>query len=57
MLDAANFVQIVETRQGTQISCPEEIAYLKGWISKSELDALAQPLLKSQYGQYLKKIR
>jgi glucose-1-phosphate thymidylyltransferase len=56
MSDAANFIQIIETRQGIQISCPEEIAYLNHWITKEEVEALAKPLLKSNYGQYLVKI-
>jgi glucose-1-phosphate thymidylyltransferase len=56
MLDAANFVQIVETRQGTQICCPEEIAYLNWRISKAELAESLQPLMKSNYGQYLSKL-
>lgn len=53
LLEAANFVRIVEERQGLKISCPEEIAYRMGWISADQLEALAQPLLKSGYGEYL----
>ncbi|GHW02786.1 glucose-1-phosphate thymidylyltransferase [candidate division SR1 bacterium] len=53
MLDASNFVQIVQTRQGIQICCPEEIAFRQGWISRDEVSELAKPLLKSNYGFYL----
>lgn len=53
LLDAANFVRIVEERQGQKIACPEEIAYRLGYINAGELAALAQPLLKSGYGEYL----
>jgi len=53
LLDAANFVRIVEDRQGQKIACPEEIAYRLGYINAGELAALAQPLLKSGYGEYL----
>ncbi|HHX60836.1 MAG TPA: glucose-1-phosphate thymidylyltransferase RfbA [Epulopiscium sp.] len=53
MLDASNFVAAVQKRQGTYISCIEEIAYRNGWIDKSQLTKLAEPLLKTDYGQYL----
>jgi glucose-1-phosphate thymidylyltransferase len=53
MLQAAQFVQTIEARQGLKIACPEEIAYRKGWISSRELEALAAPLAKNSYGQYL----
>ncbi|MDC0174131.1 glucose-1-phosphate thymidylyltransferase RfbA [Pseudomonadales bacterium] len=53
LLDAANFVRIVEERRGQKIACPEEIAYRLGYIDAGELAALAQPLLKSGYGEYL----
>ena len=53
LLDAANFVRIVEERQGQKIACPEEIAYRLGYIDGAQLQALAQPLLKSGYGEYL----
>ena len=53
LLDAANFVRIVEERQGQKIACPEEIAYRLGYLDAGELAALAQPLLKSGYGEYL----
>ncbi len=53
LLDASNFIQTIETRQGLKVACIEEIAYEMGYISKAELIDLAQPLLKNQYGQYL----
>ncbi len=56
LLDAANFVRIVEQRQGLRISCPEEIAYRMGYISATELELLAAPLVKSGYGEYLLNI-
>ena len=54
LLDAANFIRVVEERQGLKICCPEEVAYRKGYISAEELLALAKPLEKSGYGLYLK---
>lgn len=56
LLDAANYVEAVQTRQGLFVSCLEEIAYRKGYINKEQLLELAQPLLKTEYGQYLVKI-
>lgn len=53
LLQASNFIQTIQTRQGLQVACPEEVAYRKGWISKTELRALAEPLGKTSYGQYL----
>jgi glucose-1-phosphate thymidylyltransferase len=53
LLQAANFVQTLQARQGLQIACPEEIAYRRGWITKDHLEAIATPLGKSSYGQYL----
>ena len=55
LLEAAHFVEIIEKRQGLKIACLEEIAFLKGYISKQQLIDLAQPLAKNQYGQYLLK--
>jgi glucose-1-phosphate thymidylyltransferase len=56
LLDAANFIAAIEKRQGLKICCPEEIAFRKGFITKQQLIALAQPLIKSGYGKYLVKI-
>ena len=56
LIEASQFIQTLEKRQGLKISCPEEIAWRQGWITDSELEALAQPLLKNGYGQYLKQI-
>ena len=53
LLDASNFIEVFENRQGLKIACIEEIAYQKGWISKSQLEALATPLMKNNYGKYL----
>jgi glucose-1-phosphate thymidylyltransferase len=53
LLQAGTFVETIEARQGLKICCPEEIAYLNGWIDAAQLEALAQPLLKNGYGQYL----
>jgi glucose-1-phosphate thymidylyltransferase len=56
LLDAANFIRVVEERQGLKIACPEEIAYRQGYIDEEQLLALAAPLRKSGYGEYLKKL-
>ncbi|MCP4049118.1 MAG: glucose-1-phosphate thymidylyltransferase RfbA [bacterium] len=56
LLDAANFVKIVEERQGLKIACIEEIAYREGYIDKKQLTELARPLIKTGYGQYLMDI-
>jgi glucose-1-phosphate thymidylyltransferase len=56
MLQACNFVQTVQQRQGLMISCPEEIAYRSGWIDVEQLLRLAQPLSKNGYGRYLAQI-
>ncbi|MDH5413285.1 MAG: glucose-1-phosphate thymidylyltransferase RfbA [Flavobacteriaceae bacterium] len=53
LLQAQQFVQVIEERQGLKIGCIEEIAYLKGFISKDQLKHIAKPLLKSGYGEYL----
>jgi glucose-1-phosphate thymidylyltransferase len=55
LLEAAHFIEIIEKRQGLKVACLEEIAFLKGYISKQKLLELAQPLAKNQYGQYLIK--
>lgn len=53
LLDAASFIKTIESRQGLKISCPEEIAWRKGWINDTQLKDLAIPLIKSGYGEYL----
>ncbi len=53
LMQASQFVEVVESRQGLKIGCIEEIAFLKGFIDKEQLENLAQPLLKSGYGEYL----
>lgn len=53
LLEASQFIQTIEKRQGLKIACPEEIAWRKGWISDRALESLAAPLAKSGYGQYL----
>ncbi len=56
LLEAGQFIATLENRQGLKVSCPEEIAYRKGWISAEELENLARPLSKNGYGQYLQRI-
>ncbi len=56
LLDAAQFISTIEKRQGLKVACPEEIAYRKGYINAGQLEALAQPLKKNGYGQYLLRI-
>ena len=56
LLQAANYVQAVEERQGMMISCPEEIAYRRGFIGKSELRQLAERYRGNQYGAYLLRL-
>jgi len=53
MLEASQFIQTIEKRQGLKVACPEEIAFRLGWINAEQLVALAQPLAKNGYGQYL----
>jgi glucose-1-phosphate thymidylyltransferase len=56
LMQAAQFVQVIEQRQGIKVACIEEIAYHKGFITKEQLVEIAQPLLKSGYGEYLMNI-
>jgi len=56
LLDAGQFISTIENRQGLKVACPEEIAYRKNWITKTDLENLAKPLSKNQYGEYLLKL-
>ena len=53
LLQASNFIETIEARQGLRVCCPEEIAFGNGWIDAEQLERLAAPLLKNSYGQYL----
>ena len=54
--EASSYIEVLENRQGLKIACLEEIAFQKGFISKSQLLSLAEPMKNNQYGQYLLKI-
>ena len=56
LLDAGQFISTIENRQGLKIACPEEVAFRKKWISEKDLENLAKPLIKNNYGQYLIKL-
>ncbi len=56
LLEAANFVEAIQKRQGFYIACIEEIAYTKGWITSEKLKELAEPMMKIEYGKYLKEL-
>jgi glucose-1-phosphate thymidylyltransferase len=56
LLEASQFIETIERRQGLKIACPEEIAYRNGYISAAQLEALAKPLAKSGYGEYLLRV-
>jgi glucose-1-phosphate thymidylyltransferase len=56
LIEASNFIQTIERRQGLKVACPEEIAFRKGFIDAAQLEKLAQPLAKSGYGQYLQRL-
>ena len=56
LIQASNFIASIEQRQGLKVACLEEIAYRKGYITDQQLEALAKPLVKNQYGQYLMKL-
>ncbi len=56
MLDAANFIRTIETRQGLQIACLQEIAYEKGWMTAQDVFDSIEDMLKTEYGQYLKRL-
>jgi glucose-1-phosphate thymidylyltransferase len=56
LLDASQFIATLEHRQGLKVACPEEIAYRQRWIDATQLEKLAQPLIKNGYGQYLMRV-
>jgi len=56
LLEAANYIETIEARQGLRVCCPEEIAWNNGWLSDEQLLALAKPLAKNGYGQYLQSL-
>ncbi|MFB4360002.1 MULTISPECIES: glucose-1-phosphate thymidylyltransferase RfbA [Pantoea] len=56
LIEASNFIQTIEERQGLKVSCPEEIAYRKGFIDREQVAKLAKPLEKNQYGKYLMRM-
>jgi glucose-1-phosphate thymidylyltransferase len=56
MMEASHFIQTIESRQGLKVAAPEEVAWRNGWIDDAQLEALARPLAKSGYGQYLLRL-
>lgn len=56
LLEAAQYIQALEKRQGLKVACPKEIAWRMGWITTSQLEALAVPLIKNGYGKYLMQL-
>lgn len=56
LIEAGNFIQTIESRQGLKVSCPEEIAFRKGFIDKAQLARLAKELIKNDYGKYLQHL-
>ena len=53
LLNASEYIQTIEERQGLKIACPEEVAYRNGWIDRKRLIALGEEMSKNEYGQYL----
>jgi glucose-1-phosphate thymidylyltransferase len=56
LMEAGQFIATLEKRQGLKVACPEEIAFRAGWINREQVEALAQPMLKNGYGQYLMQV-
>jgi len=56
LVEASNYIETIENRQGLKVACPEEIAYQQGWIDAAQVERLAEPLAKSGYGRYLKQL-
>ena len=56
LMEAGQFIATLEKRQGLKVACPEEIAYRAGWINAAQMEALAAPMLKNSYGQYLMQV-
>jgi glucose-1-phosphate thymidylyltransferase len=56
LVEASNYVETIESRQGLKVCCPEEIAFQQGWIDAEQVLRLAAPLAKNQYGQYLQRL-
>jgi len=56
LMEAGQFIATLEKRQGLKVACPEEIAFRSGWISREQLESMAQPMLKNGYGHYLMQI-
>jgi glucose-1-phosphate thymidylyltransferase len=56
LIEASNFIQTIEKRQGLKIACPEEISYRKGFINADQVRTLAMPMVKNAYGQYLLRL-
>ena len=56
LIEASNFVETLQKRTGLMVSCPEEIAFKRGFITREQLAELAKPLMKNDYGQYLMKL-
>jgi glucose-1-phosphate thymidylyltransferase len=56
LMEAGNYIETIENRQGLKVCCPEEVAYLNGWIDNEQLLRLAAPLAKTGYGKYLQQL-